>query len=37
MTGASILQALGHHDLVVLSGGPDDWAAATGHALPVGS
>ncbi len=37
MTGASILQALGHHDLVVLSGGPDDWAAATGHALQVGS
>ena len=37
MTGASILQALGHHDLAVLAGGPDDWAAATGHALQVGS
>ena len=37
MTGASILQSLGHHDLVVLAGGPDDWAAATDRALPVGS
>ena len=37
MTGASILQSLGYTELVVLAGGPDDWAAATGRALQVGS
>ena len=37
MTGASILQAHGHAELVVLDGGPDDWSAATGRSLEVGS
>ena len=37
MTGASILQSLGYTELVVLAGGPDDWAAATGRALQAGS
>ena len=27
MTGASILEQHGHHDLAVLAGGPDDWSA----------
>ena len=30
MTGASLLEAAGHHDLSVLTGGPDDWHATTG-------
>jgi glyoxylase-like metal-dependent hydrolase (beta-lactamase superfamily II)/rhodanese-related sulfurtransferase len=33
MTGASILQAAGHHDVSVLAGGPADWHAATGRPL----
>jgi glyoxylase-like metal-dependent hydrolase (beta-lactamase superfamily II)/rhodanese-related sulfurtransferase len=33
MTAASILQAAGHDDLAVLSGGPADWTAATGAPL----
>jgi hydroxyacylglutathione hydrolase len=33
MGAASLLEAAGHHDLVVLDGGPQDWAAATGHQL----
>ena len=32
---ASLLERAGHHDLAVLVGGPDDWAAATGHPLNV--
>ena len=30
MTGASLLEAAGHHDLSVLAGGADDWREATG-------
>lgn len=30
MTGASLLEAAGHHDLSVLIGGPGDWSQATG-------
>ncbi|MGH9112078.1 MAG: MBL fold metallo-hydrolase [Acidimicrobiales bacterium] len=30
MTGASILEAAGHHDVSVLAGGPGDWSEATG-------
>lgn len=30
MTGASILQAAGRHDVSVLAGGPKDWSAAAG-------
>lgn len=33
MTGASILQARGHHVVSVLAGGPAEWAAATGTPL----
>jgi glyoxylase-like metal-dependent hydrolase (beta-lactamase superfamily II)/rhodanese-related sulfurtransferase len=36
MTGASLLERSGHDDLVVLEGGPEDWAAATGHPLAAG-
>ena len=36
MGAASLLEAAGHHDLVVLDGGPQDWAAATGHHLETG-
>jgi rhodanese-related sulfurtransferase len=36
MTGASVLEQTGHTDLVVVVGGPQDWAAATGHALATG-
>jgi rhodanese-related sulfurtransferase len=35
MTGASILAARGHRDVSVLDGGPDTWAAWTGHPLAV--
>lgn len=37
MTGASILEAGGHHDLTVLTGGPDDWHQATGADLEPGA
>ncbi|MFE7276140.1 rhodanese-like domain-containing protein [Streptomyces sp. NPDC057623] len=37
MTAASLLQRAGHHGLAVLTGGPDDWAKATGHALKEGA
>lgn len=37
MTGASILEQHGHHDLVVLAGGPDDWSASTGKPLETDS
>ena len=30
MTGASLLEAAGHTDLSVLTGGPTDWSEATG-------
>lgn len=33
MTGASLLQRAGHHDVRVLDGGPEELAAATGRAL----
>jgi hydroxyacylglutathione hydrolase len=33
MGAASLLTGTGHHDLVVLAGGPGDWAAATGRQL----
>lgn len=36
MTGASLLVRRGHHDVVVLDGGPNTWAAATGQPLAVG-
>jgi hydroxyacylglutathione hydrolase len=37
MGAASILERSGHHDLVVLRGGPDDWVEATGHQLQTGA
>lgn len=37
MTGASLLTARGHHDIVVLDGGPDTWSSATGRPLAVGA
>jgi hydroxyacylglutathione hydrolase len=33
MTGASILEHRGQHDLAVLAGGPDDWSAQSGTPL----
>jgi glyoxylase-like metal-dependent hydrolase (beta-lactamase superfamily II) len=36
MTGASILEHQGHHDLAVLAGGPGDWSAGTGNDLETG-
>jgi rhodanese-related sulfurtransferase len=36
MGAASLLAGTGHHDLVVLDGGPQDWAAATGGQLQAG-
>jgi rhodanese-related sulfurtransferase len=36
MGAASLLVGTGHHDLVVLDGGPQDWAAATGRQLDTG-
>ncbi|HEX4778601.1 MAG TPA: MBL fold metallo-hydrolase [Acidimicrobiia bacterium] len=37
MTGASILERRGLRDVSVLTGGPDDWAAATGRSLDTGA
>jgi hydroxyacylglutathione hydrolase len=37
MSAASLLARAGRHDLSVLVGGPDDWAAATGRRLEAGS
>lgn len=37
MSAASLLARAGHHDLAVLDGGPDQWSAATGTPLMVGS
>lgn len=34
-TGASLLERAGHTDISVLTGGPEDWARATGTALQV--
>ena len=36
MGAASLLEGAGHHDLVVLDGGPQDWIAATGRHLVTG-
>lgn len=36
MTGASLLEAAGHRDLSVLTGGPGDWSAANGVELRTG-
>lgn len=36
MGAASLLAGTGHHDLVVLDGGPQDWAHATGRNLETG-
>jgi hydroxyacylglutathione hydrolase len=36
MTGASLLERAGHHDVAVVRGGPEDWAASTGHTLAAG-
>jgi hydroxyacylglutathione hydrolase len=36
MTGASLLERGVHDELVVVQGGPGDWAATTGHALATG-
>jgi glyoxylase-like metal-dependent hydrolase (beta-lactamase superfamily II)/rhodanese-related sulfurtransferase len=36
MTGASLLERRGHADLVVVAGGPTDWAVATGRELVTG-
>lgn len=35
MTGASLLEAGGHHRVSVLAGGPADWSAATGTPLQI--
>jgi len=37
MTGASLLECHGHHDVVVLDGGPDTWSNETGRPLESGS
>jgi rhodanese-related sulfurtransferase len=37
MTAASLLERAGRHDLTVLVGGAEDWAAATGQALEGGA
>jgi hydroxyacylglutathione hydrolase len=36
MGAASLLEQAGHRDVAVLTGGPDDWAAATGGRLESG-
>jgi rhodanese-related sulfurtransferase len=37
MGAASLLEAAGHRDLVVLDGGPQDWVGATGGDLQTGA
>jgi hydroxyacylglutathione hydrolase len=37
MGAASLLEAAGHRDLVVLDGGPQDWVQVTGHRLATGT
>jgi rhodanese-related sulfurtransferase len=36
MGAASLLESAGHHNLVVLDGGPNDWVHATGGRLESG-
>ncbi len=36
MGAASLLEGAGHHDVVVLDGGPQDWVTATGRNLETG-
>jgi glyoxylase-like metal-dependent hydrolase (beta-lactamase superfamily II)/rhodanese-related sulfurtransferase len=36
MSGASILERLGHREISVLAGGPADWARQSGHELITG-
>jgi rhodanese-related sulfurtransferase len=36
MTGASVLERTGRTGLVVVVGGPDDWAAIPGNRLETG-
>jgi rhodanese-related sulfurtransferase len=37
MGAASLLQRAGHHDVVVLDGGPQDWVRVTGRRLETGA
>jgi hydroxyacylglutathione hydrolase len=37
MGAASLLEAAGHRDLVVLDGGPQDWMQVTGDRLATGT
>ncbi len=37
MGAASILARAGRHDITVLDGGPQDWAAAAGQTLETGA
>lgn len=37
MSAASLLTRAGHRQLTVLTGGPDDWSAATGRPLQAGT
>jgi rhodanese-related sulfurtransferase len=37
MGAASLLERAGHHNLVVLQGGPQDWVRATGANLETGA
>ena len=37
MGAASLLAGTGHHDLVVLNGGPQDWVQVTGDSLATGA
>jgi rhodanese-related sulfurtransferase len=36
MTGASLLERAGHHDISVVVGGPADWSTTSGRALATG-
>jgi rhodanese-related sulfurtransferase len=36
MGAASLLERAGHHDVVVLAGGPGDWAEVSGDQLETG-
>ena len=37
MGAASLLERVGHHDVIVLDGGPADWVEATGRELATGA
>ena len=37
MGAASLLERAGHHDVIVLDGGPADWVEATGRELATGA